>query len=280
MPFLGIMQGRLSPKAPDRLQSFPATFWRDEFQRAADLGLGLIEWLVDDRDLAANPLFSEAGRDEIAALMRTTGVGVQTACAHVFIDGALNADPAADGAPARRLLAQILSAGAGIGIARLVIPLMESASLARDPAGRANFVENLRRVMAEQGDGWLIALETDLNAADNRALLDEIGDPRVGVCYDLGNATAFDFDVVAEIDLLCAAIVEVHVKDRIVGGGSRLLGEGDTRFGEAMASLARCGYGGPVIMETPVGDDWLQAGRHNTDYIRGIRARYWEGDDR
>lgn len=279
MPLLGIMQGRLSPKAPDRLQSFPVAYWRDEFPRAADLGLGLIEWLIDDRDLTANPLFSAAGREEIRALTRATGVGVQTACAHLFIDGALNADPAGDGAPARRLLARVLSAGAEIGIARLVIPLMEQASLEGDPAARANFVHNMGSVLADIGDDWMIALETDLNAADNRALLDELGDARIGVCYDLGNATAFDFDVVSEIEFLGPTIVEVHVKDRLVGGGSRLLGDGDTRFTDAFDSLARSGYRGPVIMETPVGDDWLQAGRHNTDFIRGIRARYWEGDD-
>ena len=45
---IGIMQGRLSNKPGQPLQSFPWNTWKKEFLRAHSIGFNQIEWLVDD----------------------------------------------------------------------------------------------------------------------------------------------------------------------------------------------------------------------------------------
>lgn len=274
---LGIMQGRLSPKHPALLQSFPHAFWRDEFDRAQELGFDLIEWLVDDEDFALNPLFQPKGRRELGQAIARTGVEVESLCAHVLTEGAIGRS-GADGAKARKLLGEILRVSADLGIASVVLPLMDGASV-RD-GGRCveALVENLRVVLRRAPDASVICLESDLPAGHMISLLDRIDHANVGVCYDLGNATALGFDVAAEIACLSGAIREVHIKDRAVGGESVMLGQGDTAFGPAFRALSAAGYGGAVIIETPVGDDWRAAARGHLAFARSVGAAFWETD--
>ena len=45
---VAIVQGRLSSQVGDRYQFFPIHAWRDEFEKAAELGFDGIEWIVSD----------------------------------------------------------------------------------------------------------------------------------------------------------------------------------------------------------------------------------------
>lgn len=58
---IGVMQGRLLPKYKNQYQSHPIGFWEDEFLIAKNLGLDLIEFIVDLDCIEANPMMSESG---------------------------------------------------------------------------------------------------------------------------------------------------------------------------------------------------------------------------
>lgn len=274
---LGIMQGRLSPKHPALLQSFPHVFWRHEFDRARELGFDLIEWLVDDEDLTSNPLFHPQGRRELGRVIERTGVKIESLCAHVLTEGAIG-QPGDDGAEAQKLLGEILRAGADFGVTRVVLPLLDGASVREGGRCLDALAEYLRMVLRQAPDTSVICLESELPAANMISLLNRIDHAMVGVCYDLGNATALGFDPAAEIACLGGAIREVHIKDRVVGGGSVMLGQGDTAFRPAFKALSAAGYGGAVIMETPVGDDWHAAARGHLAFARSVDAAFWEAD--
>jgi len=53
---IGIMQGRLGPPVEGRFQSFPRAHWAEEFPRAAEAGLGAIEWIYDSYGMGANSI--------------------------------------------------------------------------------------------------------------------------------------------------------------------------------------------------------------------------------
>src|SRR6185369_10422176 len=82
---LGVMQGRLSPPEGGRIQSFPEKTWRAEFERAKRCGLDRIEWIIDEPNWEQNPMMTAEGRAEIAALSRSSGVKVRSACADLFM---------------------------------------------------------------------------------------------------------------------------------------------------------------------------------------------------
>ena len=257
---LGIMQGRLSPKEPARLQSFPWDSWLDEFERARAIGFHAIEWLVDgDRD-EENPLWSAAGRRRIQAATAATGILVPTMCAHCFIDGRLGHPKAAVRAIASERLAGLMERGRDVGITIVVIPAMDAASL-KNAAVRARTLDTLTAVLARTTNlGVRLALESDLPAADLAGLINAVStSSALGVCYDVGNATSFGYDAAAELVQLGARVAEIHIKDRRRGGGSVMLGEGDTPFAAVADTLRRLDWSGPVVLETPVGDDWEAA---------------------
>lgn len=263
---LGIMQGRLTDKPADRLQSFPHASWREEFSRARALGFGAVEWLVDDDGPDGNPLMTEAGRETIRARVGDTGVEVATACLHYFISGALWADDADRRARAGEELARILEACDRVGVKKAVIPAMDGASLASAEA-RTRFEMAFPALLDRLGTDCALLLETDLPASELGEVI-AMTDGRVGVCFDIGNVTALGFDLAFEFRAQFDWLGEVHIKDRLVGGGTRLLGEGDTDLALAGALAAELGYEGPVTLETPVVDDWERAGRHNVDKAR------------
>jgi len=263
MNAIGIMQGRLSSPPPGRPQAFPQATWRDEFARAAACGLDCIEWLITAAGIADNPIWSDPGVAEIRALSAASGVRVATVCADCFIAWPLVRQPAEARADHLALLARIVQRSALVGAEVVVVPIIEDAEVrTRDElaalldalAPSASWAEQL---------GVRIGLESDLPGMLLRDVLDASGLPAVGVCYDVGNATARGGHPAADIAALGPRLCAVHIKDRRRGGASTPLGEGDADFAAFVAALEVHGFSGPLILETPAGaDPEAQAIRH------------------
>src|SRR5271154_3595641 len=83
---IGIMQGRLVPPENGRIQSFPHKRWRDEFALARAAGIEYIEWIVDSSSLDVNPIFTIAGRKEMAELKQEYGIDTPAICADWFME--------------------------------------------------------------------------------------------------------------------------------------------------------------------------------------------------
>ena len=256
------MQGRLSPKEAQNLQSFPQVDWRLEFARAKSVGFDSIEWLYDVHCGAVNPLLTDAGREEIKACIASTGVTVSSACAHAFVDGSLSwqRDAIDD------LLALIQSCGS-IDIERLVFPLLEGGAV----SSRPEWVE-FRNVLKPAldccvGHNVLMCLETDVPAGELLRWLSASPHPNLRVCYDVGNAVARGGDPVEELNLIADYVAEIHIKDRKIGGSTYPLGEGDTDFGSVVEWLHRSDCAYPIIFETPVGSDWHSSATSNFEFM-------------
>ncbi len=265
---VGIMQGRLSPLSPDGPQTFPAGSWREEYVRAADFGFDTLEWLVEARSLTTNPLLDEGGRRAMAATTAATGVQVTSLCAHFLVEWA----PFTTGAAgqARSMLATVVEAAAAAGMNRIVVPLVEGASptVAATPGAVADLL--LPAAALAAAAGLRLCLETDLESRRLAALLSTLDSPAIQVCYDIGNATAQGLDIVADARPLLASIAEIHVKDRKIGGATGPLGQGDTRLADFAALLREEAWRGPFVLETPVGDDYAMAARHNLAVTRRV----------
>lgn len=268
---LGIMQGRLSPKKPEKLQSFPFKYWEEEFYRAAAFGFERIEWLVDSEDLSYNPLSWVKGPARIKTLVAETGIQVKSLCAHFLINGALTQPPEQHKTQtAVAALNRLMELAAAVGIELIIVPLMDAASIGTDVEKWRQLKENLTQAGLLSAP-CALALETDLPAPSALALLDLLACERIGLCYDLGNATALNFDVASDFSALQPHVLEVHIKDRLKnGGGSRCLGLGDTPVRELVLQARAGGYGGAFILETPVEDDWEHCARSNMNFMRSM----------
>lgn len=86
-----------------------------------------------------------------------------------------------------------------------------------DALGVTRVVEALRQIAPRAEDaGIILGLENTLTALQNLEILDRVGSPTVQVYYDVGNSTAYGYEVPGEIRLLGNdRICEMHIKETL-----------------------------------------------------------------
>ena len=127
--YIGIQQGRLSPRRDGKLQSFPRGAWQREFSIAGRIGFDAIEWLYEADQAEQNPISSAEGRAEIRRVVAGSGVAVRSVCASYFIVNRLAGDSAERTEKNVRDLCSLLEQCAEIGAQRLLLPLLEGAAV-------------------------------------------------------------------------------------------------------------------------------------------------------
>jgi hexulose-6-phosphate isomerase len=250
---LGVMQGRLLPKYKGRYQAHPKGTWPDEFDRAAGFGLDLVEFILDYEDAAENPLLDDPAA--ILAVSARTGVGVASICADYFMEAPLHrGDRVVEAAITLEVL---LDNAARLGVGDVVIPCVDQSRI-DDAAQEEALVAALTRALPQaERLGVNLSLETDLDPARFARLLKRLPSPRVTVNYDIGNSASWGYDPVAEWTAYGARVSDVHIKDRVQGGGSVELGTGNADIPLVLRLMAEHGFTGPVIMQAFRDDEGL-----------------------
>lgn len=239
----GIMQGRLSPQTDRGYQTFPWETWEREFELAATRNFEHIEWVLDSWRVSENPILMQT--NTVKQLTIDSGVEVISVCADYLMDTPLDiseADPWA-------LLSKLTTSMQDLGSRWLVIPCVDQSSL-RPQSSLKRFVRATDRISSElNGTGIRVTLETDLRPQEFASLLTDL-DPEVfGVNYDIGNSAALGYKHNEEFDAYGERISLVHIKDRILEGGSVLLGEGDANISGVIERLRDMEFNGPVTMQ-------------------------------
>jgi len=147
-------------------------------------------------------------------------------------------------------LRSILIGMAAIGAKILVIPLVDNSSL-----GGSIKVSSIKHFFSQVFDlqrmnGLKIAFETDLSPHLFADFINEFDEDFFGVNYDIGNSASLGFNLVEEFEAIGARIVNVHVKDRLLGGETVPLGSGNADFPTVFRCLEKYGYEGNLIMQT------------------------------
>ncbi|MBI2953572.1 MAG: TIM barrel protein [Chloroflexi bacterium] len=251
---IGIMQGRLSPPIDGRIQAFPSHTWRQEFAVAADLGFSCLDWVYDTAAHYDGPLLTEEGIAEIRRISERTRVEVYSICGDYFRDFPLvRADARTLDARLQDLRLLIIQCRAA-AIGRIMIPFVDSASILSDDDFH-QAVAALQSILPfAEAHGVVITLETSLEPVRYRHFLECVNHPALRVTYDIGDCVSLGHDTMSEIELLAQWIESVHVKDRLRGGVTVPLGEGDADFAAAFSTLARLRYTGPFILQAARGE--------------------------
>jgi L-ribulose-5-phosphate 3-epimerase len=239
----GIMQGRLSIQTDRGYQSFPWETWEQEFELAATRGFEHIEWVLDSWQVNENPILAQT--NAVRELTVESGVKVISVCADYLMDTPLDISEA----NSWMLLGKLASSMQDLGSGWLVIPCVDQSSL-RPQSSLERFISAADRISDElNGTGIRVTLETDLGPQEFASLLTVL-DPEVfGVNYDIGNSAALGYEYDEEFDAYGERISLVHVKDRILGGGSVALGEGDANIPGVIERLRDMNFNGPVTMQ-------------------------------
>lgn len=252
------MQGRLSPMVNGKIQAFPSQHWRDEFATAELLGLSLMEWTIDHADFADNPLLTEAGRREIRDLQRAHGIRIES----VTADNLMQAPfwKADQGIRQHLLdaLAEFIRACSALGIKMIVAPLVDNGSIISAQQEESLYEGLMVLLPMMKASNVAIIFESDYDPRKLSKFIARYPEGCFGINFDMGNSAALGWRPELEVPLLASRIMNVHVKDRPLGGTTVPFGEGSVDFETVFRLLQAEGYAGNYI-------------------IQGARAR--DGDD-
>ena len=253
---IGFMQGRLSPLRDGRIQSFPWETWQDEFEAAANLSIRKLEWTIDSENFESNPILTLIGREKVRRLKMLYNMEIPSVTCDYFME---NPPWKFDSEHLFRCVESILLGMTEIGAQILVIPLVDNSSL-----GDSNEVSQVIQFFSRMSNLLLtnnlkIAFETDLAPQAFADFLSNFNEDSFGVNYDIGNSASFGFNPTEEFAAFGPRILNVHVKDRVLGGTTVPLGTGNADFPTVFRCLNEHGYVGNLIMQTARAQDGKHA---------------------
>ena len=265
---LGVMQGRLVTKYQGRYQAFPIGMWQDEFKVAKGCGLDLIEFILDFNDAEENPLLKLGGVGEIAKISKVTNVSVKTICADYFMEAPLHSTNNKVAEKSFKILERLLKTAKKLKITDIVIPCVDQSSLETKEAVD-RFVEQITKIIPRiEKQDINLSLETDLPPKPFVELLDRLNSKNITVNYDIGNSAALGFDSDEELEAYGDRITDIHIKDRVLGGGPVVLGGGYADFLRFFKRLQKINYKGPFIMQAYRDDEGVEIFKQQLAWIK------------
>jgi L-ribulose-5-phosphate 3-epimerase len=265
---LGVMQGRLLPKYRGSYQAHPVDYWRDEFEIAKKFELDYIEFILDYEDAFYNPLLKNGGPEEILEICEKTGVSIKTICADYFMDAPLHSENKSVVSESLNILNKLLETSKKIGVTDIVIPCVDKSTLNSSEAVE-RFVSTIHSILPLIEKRKInLSLETDLPPQSFAKLIDRINCNRVTVNYDIGNSASLGYDSAEELDAYGDKISDIHIKDRLLGGTSVVLGKGNVDFEKFFSKIVEFDYQGPFIMQAFRDDEGVEIFRKQLDWLK------------
>ena len=271
------MQGRLVPPEDGRFQSFPRSRWRDEFPRAIAANLHYIEWIVDAYGEDTNPVMTDKGRAELAAMKQQYNIATPAICADWFMDHPLLRCSSTQLEEGELFLHRLIPIAGMIGADHIVLPFVDISRIQNETEQKRVLEILDRAAPIATRHNVELHLETDLPPGKFAAFLDRIPHPVVKANYDSGNSSGLGYIASEEFNAYGKRIGSIHIKDRYrrPEGGieTRALGLGSADFDDLFKAIRNVGYNRGITLQVARGADgdevaWIR------DQVAFVR-KYW-----
>ena len=265
---IGIIQGRLSPPINGKIQAFPWNSWEEEFFQAKEISLDLIDWIVEADKFYENPLLTTQGAKTIKALISKTGVRIGAVCADYFMDCPLLRCPCLELKERLDVLELLINRLNHLGIKYLEIPFVDSSAI-KDEVELERIIEIIKpRLEKAYQLGVILAFETSLPAEIFSAFLLGLNHPAARANYDMGNSASLGYNPKEELESYGELVATVHVKDRVLKGGTVPLGQGNTDFATCFSMLRAKNYAGPFILQVARAGNEIESAKKNVLFVK------------
>jgi L-ribulose-5-phosphate 3-epimerase len=250
------MQGRLSPMVNGKIQSFPWDNWKQEVGLAKSIGLSTMEWTLDQDRLYDNPLMTSSGQREIVQMCKEHAFTIPSLTGDCFMQAPFWKTDKIDLCEKLKIdFDAILVSCSNVGIEFVVVPLVDGGSLENIQQENILVEFLLEKESKLNRFGIKIIFESDFHPAELKRLMSRLKSDFFGINYDIGNSASLGFNPCDEFEAIGDRILNVHVKDRVLGGTTVPLGEGDADFEAVFKELAVIRYRGNFILQTARADD-------------------------
>ena len=261
------MQGRLSPPVDGKIQAFPWDNWKSEFSSANALDIKIMEWTLDQENLKKNPLMTKKGRKEIKLLSKKFNVSIPSLTGDCFMQSPFWKAEDEDRASLEDDFISIIESCRDLGIKYIVVPLVDNGSIETSSHLDAFFSFFNRNEEILKENSVKIIFESDYEPFKLKDFMDNLDQKIFGVNYDIGNSAALGFDPTEEFVAYGNRIMNVHVKDRPLGGTTVPLGEGDANLALVFQLLNDYSYEGNYILQAARSGNEISLAKHNLKFV-------------
>lgn len=262
------------PPEDGRFQCFPRQQWESEFTHASKVPFDYIEWVYDLYGHDINPLGNAPGVERLTHLIESTGVSIRSVCADYFMDKPLVRCSAQERDERLQELAQLLGNASAVGAQRVVIPFVDASAI-RSQSDVAAVRDTIKAAIPFAEEARVeIHLETSLGPSEFAELLEPLPYPQLKVNYDSGNSSSLGYAPAEEFAAYGERIGSVHIKDRVLHGGTVPLGTGNADFRAVFSGLQKLDYHGDFTLQVARGTagDEVNWAKQNLAFVR----RYWD----
>lgn len=244
------MQGRLCERVDGKIQAFPWSDWESEFPAAATISLHLMEWTLDQYRLFENPLMTADGQERIRGLCRNYDISILSLTGDCFMQAPFWKVEGEDRASLQRDFLAIGGACAQVGIRMMVVPLVDNGRLdtSEQEDLLVKFLLEQQKFLRERN--LQILFESDFLPTELARFINRLPAELFGINYDIGNSAALGLNPAEEFAAYGPRVLNVHVKDRVLGGTTVPLKMGSADFDAVFVALARQNYRGSFILQT------------------------------
>jgi L-ribulose-5-phosphate 3-epimerase len=244
------MQGRLLPPVNNSIQAFPEKEWQKEFPLARALGLDCIEFIFDGDNHSRHPLMMEESLRKIQDLEHEHDIRILSVCADYFMTHPFHLGSRNEKRSNVQVLQRLIQNCASLEVENIIIPCVDNSRLRN--------IDDLTELKLNLGDclncaedySINLALETDLEPDVFIGLVKDFNSEYLKINYDMGNSASLGYNPAVEFECYGNCIMDVHIKDRVFGGTTVPLGEGDVDFSKVFSLLYRMNYNGLFILQT------------------------------
>jgi hexulose-6-phosphate isomerase len=220
---------------------------------------------LDQDRLYENPLLTEKGQNRILLLCESHNLKIPSLTGDCFMQAPFWKSEGSLRDELERDFIEVVKACARLGIGMLVIPLVDNGRLEiKEHEDILIFFLKKHEVLFRQSN-IKILFESDYTPSELGRFIGRLSLNLFGINYDIGNSAALGLDPNLEFNSYGIRILNVHVKDRVLGGSTVPLGKGNANFNLVFSCLKKVNYRGNYI---------LQTARANDDNHSGLLAFY------
>lgn len=241
-----LVQGRALLQS-DTMQSFPYN-WEEEIPLIQQIGFSGIEWIYDKKSQNYNPITTKQGQEKIKEITTKYNIKLENIVLDWFMEYPLLSNDILSIDKKCEKLELLIQQSANAGFKRIIFPILEKNSI---QTKMDKFEKIMNKKIVKLLDEFNIEfhLETDLPVEKEYQLKENINHDKILICYDMGNSASFGYDPTDTIEKLKNYIGSVHIKDRMLNGGSVPLGEGNVKFSEVFKKLSEINFDGQYTFQ-------------------------------
>ena len=245
---IGFMQGRLSIKEFNKIQSFPIKNWKNEFPIANLMNLKKMEWTIDYDYFYENPLMKKSCHKEIKSLKKKYKIQIDS----VTCDFLMN-KPFWKIKNNKKLLLDFenfLNNCVKISIKKIIVPLVDNGSINKDEQGviLKNILNKIIRKKKFQN--LIFLFESNFEPKKIKLFFKNLNKKNYGINYDLGNSASLGHKIKQDFDTYSSLIKNIHLKDRKLKGQTVKFGKGSGEFVALFKYLKKINYKGNLILQS------------------------------